>query len=157
MRDFSALQQTAWHRKMLGALGAIILSNLSCSPDKVVTLIPEDHARLKAIVTVYAYACRDLRRPPKSVEELMPIFEQARIENPREYLKSTRDGQSYVIIWGLDLQNRYLGSNFPIAYEQVGQDGMRLLVTCNQVVKELSFEALKTIEWPLDYEPARRH
>lgn len=140
-------------KKCLGILAAIVLPALSCGPSEVVTQIPTDHARLKALVTVYAYACRDLQRPPENFEELSPVFKQAKIENPREYLTSTRDGKPYIIIWGLDLERRYLGTKVPIAYESVGKDGMRLLVTCSMEVEELAAEEIAQSEWPSGYEP----
>ena len=140
-------------KKCLGILVAIVLPAISCGPSESVTHIPADHARLKALVTVYAYSCRDLQRPPETFEELLPICKQAKIENPGEYFTSTRDGQPYVIIWGLDLERRYLGAGVPIAYEHTGEDGKRLVVTCNQEIKELSAEELAQAKWPAEHEP----
>ena len=145
----------ATEKKCLGIVAALVLSMASCGPDVVVTEVPADRARLQAIVTMYAYACRDLRRPPKSAEELLPIFKQAKIENPNEFLISTRDGKPYSIIWGLDLAGRYRGSKTPVAYESVGKDGKRLLVTCDSVVKELSADELAQFDWPKGYIPER--
>ena len=112
-------------KKLLGVLAILILSAVSCGPSEPVTTVPVDHARLKALVTAYAYACRDLQHAPEEVEELFAVLEQAKVENPREYLTSTRDGEPYVVIWKLDLARRYHGSNVPIAYERVGHDGIR--------------------------------
>ncbi len=134
-------------------LAIVILSLSSCAPKTVVTRIPADYARLKATVTAYSYACRELNRPPISVEELWPILESAKVDDPVSYLTSTRDGQPYVIIWGLDLGGRHLGSNAPLAYEELGKEGKRLLVTCNQEVKELSEAEFTEIEWPSGHEP----
>ena len=80
-------------------LCVLALGLSSCSPLEIVTEIPIDHDRLKTIATVYAYSIRDLGRPPKSVEELMPTFTKAGIENPGEFLRSSRDNKPYVIIW----------------------------------------------------------
>ena len=88
----------------------------------MVTTVPEDHAHLKGIVTVYAYATRDLRRPPQKVDELLPIFEKARIEDPQSFLTSTRDGQPYVMIYGKRPPNVHRDL---VGYEQTGVDGKR--------------------------------
>jgi hypothetical protein len=140
-------------RKCLGILAAVVLSVVSCGPSEVVTQVPVDHARLQALVTVYAYACRDLQRPPEKFAELLPVCKQAKIEKPRDYFTSTRDGQPYVIIWGLDLEHRYLGAKVPLAYEDVGKEGKRLVVTCNREVQELAAAEIAQSEWPSGYEP----
>ena len=134
-------------------LAGALVSAVSCGPNEVVTRIPEDHDRLKAIATVYAYACRDLGRPPKSSEELMPIFERAGIKNPQDDLLSTRDGKPYVIIWGLDLEGQFLGSELPLAYEKDGHEGRRFMVTCCQALLEVAPEEFLVIDWPLGHEP----
>ena len=133
-------------------LAAAVSFAASCSPKEVVTRIPEDHARLQAIATVYAYACRELGRPPKAIEELAPILSKAQVEDPRAYLTSTRDGLPYAIVWGLDLEGRHLGSTVPLAYEQRGKNGNRLLVRCNQEVTEITSEEFARIEWPPGHE-----
>ena len=135
-----------------GILAVALLSTSSCNPSQVSTRIPEDHARLESIVTVYAYACRDLGRPPESVDDLTPIFKKANVADPQAYLTSTRDGQPYVIVWGIDLESRDLNSAIPLAYEQVGKDGKRLVVTCNQQVQEFSETEFAQIAWPDGHE-----
>ena len=134
-------------------LTVAIASCLSCGQGAVVTTIPEDHAKLKAIVTLYAYACRELGRPPQTISDLEVMFEKASIENPQDFLRSTRDGMPYVIIWGLDLEKEFLGSEKPLAYERAGKDGSRLMVNCDQMVSEITSQAMSTIEWPPGYSP----
>lgn len=147
----------AGEKKCLGLQAAIVLSALSCGPSKVVTNVSPDHARLKAIVTFYAYACRDLQRTPESLDDLLPIMQQAKVSNPSEYFTSTRDGQPYVIVWGLDLQSRYQGARVPIAYERAGTDGKRLLVMGDQTIEEITHAEFERIEWPKGYEPELPH
>lgn len=143
----------AAENRCLGILAVLVLFMASCGPSVVVTEIPADHARLQAIVTMYAYSCRDLGRPPKHAEDLMPIFKQAKIVNPTEYLTSTRDQNPYAIVWGLDLAGGYRGTKTPIAYERVGKEGNRLVAFCDQSVKELSATEFARIEWPSHHEP----
>ena len=125
----------------------------SCRPREAVTQIPADYASLRGIVTVYAYATADLGRPPQSVDELMPVFEKASISDPEKLLSSTRDGSSFIIIWGVDIAGRYAGSEAPLAYERRGVDGERLVVTCGQQVKEVSERGFADLAWPEGYKP----
>lgn len=133
-------------------VGALV-GAVSCGPNEVVTRIPEDHNRLKAIATVYAYACRDLGRPPKSASELLPTFAKAGVENPRDYLSSTRDGEPYVIIWDVDLEHEYLGSKLLLAYESAGFEGRRLAIACDYSIIEIGYDEFKTLQWPAGHEP----
>ena len=104
-------------------------------------------------MTVYGYACRDLGHPPEKFEELLPVLQKAKVVNPREYFKSTRDGQPYIVIWGLDLTGRYLEAKVPIAYERVGKDGVRLVISCNFHVEEVSSEQFAQLNWPTGFGP----
>ena len=129
------------------------VSLCSCSPPEVVTLIPRDHARLKTIATVYAYASRDLERPPNSLDELLPTFGEAGIENPKDYLSSTRDGEPYVIIWGVDLEREYMGSPLPLAYERIGLEGHRIAIACDYTIIEITHDQFATSQWPAGHKP----
>ena len=132
---------------------ALALTSLSCRSGENVTGIPKDHARLRGIVTIYAYATAGLGRPPRSVEELLPVFEKASIGDPSKTLTSTRDGELFVIIWDVDVAGAYAGSAAPLAYERKGLDGRRLVVTCGQQVKELDQQEFAALAWPDGYEP----
>lgn len=134
-------------------LAGAILGAISCGPSEVITRVPEDQVRLKAIATVYVYACRELGRPPTNFDELRPIFERAKVDTPQDYLQSTRDGMPYVIIWGLDLERQFLGSDLPLAYERAGQRGRRLIVTCNQTLLEINPDEFLELEWPTGHVP----
>ena len=130
-----------------------LISLTSCRPAEVVTRVPVDHAKLKGIVTIYAYATADLGRPPESVDELKPIFEKASIDDPQGAITSSRDNQEFVILWGIDLNGRYAGSETPLAHERLGQDGARLVVTCAQRVSEISDTEFASLPWPEGYDP----
>lgn len=132
---------------------ALLSLFLACRPAEVVTRIPVDHASLQGLVTIYVYAAAELGRPPQSVDELQSTFEKASIEDPSQMLTSTRDGQPFVIIWGLDVTGRYAGADAPIAYEREGLDGVRLVVTCGLQVLEVSDAEFADLHWPEGYEP----
>ncbi|WP_197525014.1 hypothetical protein [Botrimarina hoheduenensis] len=126
---------------------------MSCRPNETVTRIPADHARLRGIATIYAYAAADLGRPPRSVDELLPIFEKASITDPDQTLTSTRDGQPFVIVWGVDVAGVYAGSAAPLAYERLGVDGRRLAITCGLRIKEVNESEFAVLSWPYGYQP----
>lgn len=132
---------------------AIITISTSCRPSETVTRLPADYARLRGIVTIYAYATAELERPPRSVDELMPILEKASVSDPERTLTSTRDGRPFVIVWGVDVAGSYAGSTAPLAYERQGLDGRRLVVTCAQQVKEVSAVDFAFLDWPEGYKP----
>jgi hypothetical protein len=53
---------------------------------------------LKQIFQAYQLAERDLRRPPKSAQELKPFL--VKIKGSEEALESPNDQEPFVIIWG---------------------------------------------------------
>ena len=134
--------------------GSLLLICVSCGTNEVVTQIPEDHVRLKALATVYAYACRDLGRPPRNSDDLLPTFAKAGIESTDEYFLSTRYGTPYVIIWGVDLDNnKYRGSDLILVYERVGIEGSRLAIACNHSLVEIDEDKFKALSWPAGHQP----
>ena len=58
-----------------------------------------------------------------------------------------------MIIWGVDLAGRYAGSDAPLAYEQQGRDGVRLLITCAEQIQELNDGDFADLVWPDGYQP----
>ncbi len=134
-------------------IGSFLFICVSCGTNEVVTQIPEDHARLKALATVYAYASRDLGRPPRNTDDLLPTFAKAGIENASEYFLSTRDGTPYVIIWGVDLDNKYRGSDLILVYERMGIEGRRLAIACNHSLVEIDEDKFKKLSWPAGHQP----
>ncbi len=132
---------------------AIISLSIACRPNQVVTRIPTDHASLQGLATIYIYAAAELGRPPQSLDDLQPIFAKASIQDPTKMLVSTRDKQPFEIIWDVDVAGRYAGSDVPIAYERTGVEGMRLLITCSMVIKQIDEEEFTNLKWPIGYKP----
>ena len=146
--------RSTFRRASLLALATVFIPLLlACRPAEVITRIPPDEASLKGLATIYVYAAADLGRPPRSIEELQPIFKKASIEDPTSMLSSTRDGQPYVIIWGLDLAGRYNGTDVPFAYEREGLDGVRLVINCSHQIEEVSEEDFAKLNWPEGHKP----
>jgi hypothetical protein len=106
-----------------------------------------DIGNLRGIANVYALAQRNLGRPPKDVEELKAILAPA-MEDPASVFRSQRDGEEFVIVWGLDLMGRDVNSTTPIAYERKGVDGKRMVLNTRGEVSELTNEEFARLKFP---------
>lgn len=82
---------------------------------------------LGKVYRAYRQAAVKLKRAPKDVKELTPHME----DKSNQALISPRDGQEYVIVWGVDLLKLRPDPVNPLvfAYERKGQDGMRYVLT----------------------------
>jgi hypothetical protein len=103
-----------------------------CGPPPAVSPQEQDH--LGTLFAAYADARAKLGRPPASLEELKPHL--ATYGASEEILTSPRDGQPYIIVWGVDL-NDPTNMNPPaaLAYEQLGVDGQRVVLTVMGVAR----------------------
>lgn len=98
---------------------------------------------LSGVVTTYLAATRDLGRPPKEYSELEAIYAPISA-TPAEYLTSKRDGEKFVVVWGINLARS--APDTVIAYEKVGVNGKRMLVTLNGEVREVTDAEISKIE-----------
>jgi hypothetical protein len=112
---------------------------------------PTDTNMLRGIIRVYSIASRDLGRPPKSIDELKAVYAAAD-PDPGRFFRSTRDGQEFVIVWGLNLNNS--PGDMVVAHERTGVDGKRLVVTAGSEIKEVSEEEFDKLRFPKDHKPA---
>jgi hypothetical protein len=111
---------------------------------------PTDSSMLRGITRVYAIATRDLGRPPKSMDELEAVYAQAD-PDPSKYVRSARDGEEFVVVWGLNLKS--LPADTVLAYERKGVDGKRMVVTLNGEVREVSEDEFKALKFPKGHKP----
>jgi hypothetical protein len=111
---------------------------------------PPDESYLRGIVRTYVIAARDLGRAPKSIDEIKAVYAPADPQ-PDKYVRSPRDGEEFVVVWGLDL-NRAPGDSV-VAYERKGADGKRMVVTADSIVKEVTDDELRQMKFPKDYKP----
>ncbi len=74
----------------------------------------------------YQQATVALNRPPQNLDELKKHWAEG-----DRWLTSPRDGQPYVIRWGVSVQDPNLDPAHPpwIAYEQTGKNGIRQGIT----------------------------
>jgi hypothetical protein len=112
----------------------------------------DDFGNLRGIARVYAMAHRNLGRPPQRAEELKAILAPA-MKDPSSVFRSQRDGEEYVIIWGLDVMGREFNSTTPLAYERKGVDGKRLVVNCRSEVTEVADAEFAKLKFPRGHTP----
>ncbi|TWT36583.1 hypothetical protein KOR34_14890 [Posidoniimonas corsicana] len=107
--------------------------------------VPEasDGDMLRGVVTSYRNATRELGRPPKDYSELEAIFAPVS-NNPAEYLTSKRDGEKFVVVWGLNLASS--PPDTVVAYEKTGVDGKRMLVTIDGFTREVTDTEISQLE-----------
>jgi hypothetical protein len=106
---------------------------------------PTDASMLRGVVSTYRIATRDLGRPPQNVEELKTVLAPVSKE-PMEYLISKRDGEEFVIVWNVNLNNT--PADTIVAYERTGVDGKRMVVSANANVREVSADEFSQLKFP---------
>jgi hypothetical protein len=110
------------------ALGAGLAG---CSPsEKVVhAKLEPAHEYLMKIGTAYVRCNDKLARPPANAGELRPFLSE--LGNPDELLRSPRDGEPYVICWGVDLRTPlpWARGTSVLAYEHTGASSKRYVLT----------------------------
>ncbi len=137
-------------RRLSGAI-AMLVAVLGCdrTPSTVVQT-PPDTSALRGIIRYYQTATGELGRPPKNMEELKAPLAPL-TDEPDKYLRSTRDGEEFVVVWGLQLTKLPLDTI--IAYERKGVDGKRLVLDLNGVVREVTPEEFAQLRFPKGYKP----
>jgi hypothetical protein len=63
-----------------------------------------------------------------------------------EYLISKRDGEEFVIVWNVNLNNT--PADTIVAYERTGVDGKRMVVSANANVREVSADEFSQLKFP---------
>jgi hypothetical protein len=121
------------------AAGGVLLAG--CSTKPVVAGSSKDRQNLIFIAQAYIDAAEGkLGRPPKDVEELTPFLRD--MGNPAEILVSPNDGLPYRILWGVK------PGRSPIACEQQGKDGRRLVVDARLMPWTVSDEEFARLRLP---------
>jgi hypothetical protein len=130
-----------------------VAAMFGCGPTETHSGPTDDIGNLRGIARVYTMANRDLGRPPRNVDELKNILAPA-MDNPESVFRSQRDGQEFVIVWGLDMVGRDLNSPTVLAYERTGVDGKRLVVNCAGNVTEVSEADFSKLRFPKGHKPS---
>jgi hypothetical protein len=101
---------------------------------------------LRKIVQAYDAAEYKLHRGARSEEELRRFFAEAGATgDPDQYLRSPRDGQPYVVLYGAALDPD--GRNIIFAHEKDGVEGQRYVITLSRDVKLLTGDEFASAEF----------
>ena len=129
-------------------IGSTLLMTAGCSNEPIVVEaeLPEAQARLMEIKFAYTRFQEEYRRPPRNEEELMRTLES---ENPKETLLSPRDGEPFVICYGVNVFGSldWAKSTPVLAYEPKG-DGTRWVLSIPGAVYELDEEEFQKASFP---------
>jgi hypothetical protein len=128
----------------------LIASVLGCAADTDKPPPPKDSNNLRGIIRCYVTATGNLGRPPKNMDELKAVL-AGLVDDPSPYFRSTRDGEEYVVVWGLQLGA--LPADTIIAYERTGVDGKRMVINRDGVAKEVSKEEFAGLKFPKGHKP----
>lgn len=152
-RDFICRSRKRWETGAVAgwALAVALLAvSVGCQAEARKAPVATDTNLLRGVVRCYAVAARDLGRPPQKMDELAAVLAPA-TDDPMQYLRSLRDGQEFVVVWGLELDN--YSPNTILAYERTGMDGKRMVVNLNGDVTEVSSEEFEKLKFPENYKP----
>jgi hypothetical protein len=107
---------------------------------------------LRAINTAYTRATDKLNRPPANLKELLPYLKEQ--GEPDQLLRSTDDGQEFVILWGVDRRAAQGAKKKAqvIAYEKTGSGGKRY-VLCARAVLHMTDEEFHQAAFPAGHKP----
>jgi hypothetical protein len=128
-----------------------ILSLVGCqrTPSSVVHT-PPDTSALRGIIRYYATVTAEKGRPPENMDDLKAVLAPV-TDEPEQYLRSTRDGEEFVVVWGQHLNQ--LSPDTIIAYERKGVDGKRLVLDLNSMVREVTLEEFSKLKFPKGHKP----
>jgi hypothetical protein len=135
---------------------AAIAGPFGCSNEvRVEAKLEPAHENLMKIGSAYVRFNTKAKRPPKSVEEIRPFLKES--GNTEELLRSPRDGEPYVICWGVNLlaPPKWAKSTPILAYEKRGAEGTRYILTTLQSVQQMSEEQFQEASFPPGHQRPR--
>src|SRR5262249_48330528 len=86
-----------------------------------------EKANLSTIGRAYYAATEKMGHPPANEEQLRPFLRA--LGDPAEILRSPRDGEPYVIVYGFDTRKPFDMPPPIWGYERQGADGQRYVIT----------------------------
>ncbi len=102
---------------------------------------------LRAINTAYMRATDKLNRAPANLKELLPYLKEQ--GDPEQLLRSTDDGEEFVIVWGVDHRTLAAGKKKApvIAYERTAHGGKRYVLV-GRAVLQMTDEEFRGASFP---------
>jgi hypothetical protein len=133
---------------------AFVLSGCSTATTGKIPEINKAQEHLQAIADAYVTVADGRGRPPQSASDLTPVLKQR--GDPASFLKSPNDGEPYVIIWGLNL-DEHLGTHpLPLfAYERKGANGKRYVVNTDKVIMVMTDDQFAKASFPKGHQPPK--
>src|SRR5262245_45050551 len=120
----------AFRAVVLSGVGLLVgLAAIGCSSRATPSAAAvSETENLSKIERAYDKAIQKLGRPPADTEQLKPFLKE--FGDPDKILRSPRDGQPYVILYGVHIRKVKLEMPPPIwAYEKNGVNGKRYVLT----------------------------
>ncbi len=140
------------HMALVALAGAI-----GCTPSEVVVRakLEPAHENLMHVGTAYYRFNTQYRKPPTGSADLKPLLKE--FGNPDDLLRSPRDGEPYVICWGVNLlvPQPWVQSTGVLAYERRGAEGKRYVLTTVQSVVLMTEEEWRRADFPPGHQPPR--
>lgn len=129
-----------------------IASLVGCSPPPPEKQGVDSYQNLMTVIGAYVKATDKNGRPPSKVADIKPFLVD--FGDPDTLLTSPRDGQPYVIVWGIDINKVMERPNVPIvAYEKTGKDGKRY-VSRGRMVFDVNEEDFQKMPFPAGHKPS---
>jgi hypothetical protein len=136
------------------ALGLVALA-ASCSNAPVVVDKPLDatHEKLNKIRMAYSKFQATRNRAPQGPDDIRPLLAES--GNADDLLRSARDGQPFVVCWGVDLTQppTWAKSTAILAYEKQGVEGKRYVLTFARSVELMSDKEFSEASFPPGHKP----
>ena len=133
---------------LLLALAVSIGCSRSSAPEEI-----GDRTKLQSLANAYAAFVKDAKRAPNGWADLAPRFKKDIVADPEKFFVSSRDGQPYVIIWGVDAVDSTRAAQSVLVYESQGADGKRLVADCARRVKELKDAEFRRMRFAKGHKP----
>ena len=116
---------------------------------------PEAVKDFQEIARAYDMIVAGKNRPPKTVDELREILLELHtyhtVGDPAEALRSSRDGEQYVIVMGVNFGAVVSGDI--LAYEKKGKEGKRFVLRLSRNVDEVTDEEFARSTFANQHQP----
>jgi hypothetical protein len=120
----------------------------SSTPIVVDQPLDKTHENLLHVGTAYRRFCGEQKKPPTGPQDLEPLLQE--FGDPRQILVSPRDGQPFVICWGVDLTKPIpWAKSLPVlAYEKIGSGGSRWVLTTMRSIEQIDNGRFRSADFP---------
>ena len=131
----------------------VVVSATGCSSSPPPRPLDATHSNLMFVGNAYMRFVSEKQRPPTAIKDLEPYLKE--VGDVQKILASPRDGQPFVICWGVDLMKPLpWAKTLPVlAYEKVGAEGDRWVLTTVRSIERVKTEAFLKADFPPGHKP----